>query len=114
VEVYGLAQCSSCRKALAWLEERGARARFHDLRGEPLDSAGVERLAQQAGGVDALFSRRALQYRARGLHLRPPAEAEMLRLMAEEPTFITRPVVVRNGRAVAGFAPRRLEALLAE
>ncbi len=36
----------------------------------------------------------------------------MLQLMAEEYTFVTRPVVVADGGAVAGFAPKRLDALL--
>jgi arsenate reductase len=114
LQVYGLAQCSTCRRALAWLAERGAAVIFRDLRAQPLSPAEVETLAGQAGGAATLFSRRALQYRARGLHLRPLGEAEMLGLMSEEPTFITRPLVVRGGRAVAGFAPARLAALLAE
>ena len=36
----------------------------------------------------------------------------MLRLMEEENTFITRPVVVTGDRAAAGFSAKRLEALV--
>jgi arsenate reductase (glutaredoxin) len=83
------------------------------VKAEPLSRAEVEELARRVGGADALFSRRALKYRAMGLHERELSGDDLLRLMTEEYTFITRPVVVRGDRAVAGFALRKLEALLA-
>lgn len=111
--VYGLPHCSTCQKAVAYLEGKGARVeRFHDLKAQPLSAAEVRELASRVGGVEKLFSRRALKYRALGLHERELSEEEMLRLMAEEYTFVTRPVVVAEGAAVAGFAPRRLDELL--
>jgi arsenate reductase (glutaredoxin) len=114
VDVYWLPHCSTCRKAVGWLEERGVPVRsFRDLKAEPLSRAEVEALAERAGGAGALFSRRAMKYRAMGLHERTLTDDDLLRLMAEEYTFVTRPVVVRGDRAVAGFAPRRLEALVA-
>jgi arsenate reductase (glutaredoxin) len=114
VEVYGLPHCSTCQKALALLAERGVAVRsFRDLKAEPLSRAEVERLAERVGGADALFSRRALKYRLMGLHERVLGDDDLLRLMTEEYTFITRPVIVRGARATAGMAPRRIEALLA-
>jgi arsenate reductase len=113
VTVYGLPHCSTCQKAVAYLEGKGVRVeRFHDLKADPLPEAEVRRLAERVGGVEKLFSRRARKYRALGLHERELSEEEMLRLMAEEYTFITRPVVVADGGAVAGFAPRRLDELV--
>lgn len=115
VRVYGLPHCSTCRKALDYLAERTVEVeQFRDIKANPLDAAEVRALADAVGGVDALFSRRARKFRALGLHERKLSEAEMLQHMAGEYTFVTRPVVVCGGRAVAGFAPRRLGALLAE
>lgn len=113
VTVYGLPHCSTCRKAVEHLESRGARvARYHDLKTEPLSGETVRELAERVGGVEKLFSKRARKYRALGLHERELPEEEMLRLMEEEYTFVTRPVVVAGDRAVAGFAPRRLDELV--
>lgn len=114
VTVYGLPHCSTCQKAVAYLEEKGVQVdRYHDLKTEPLTAEQVRDLADRVGGAEKLFSRRARKYRAMGLHEREVTEAEMLRLMEEEYTFVTRPVVVAEGGAVAGFAPRRLDELVA-
>lgn len=110
VTVYGLPYCTTCQKAVAYLEGKGvAIDRFHDVKTEPLSEEEIRGLAERVGGADRLFSKRARKYRAMGLHERDLSEDEMLRLMAEEYTFITRPVVVAEHGAVAGFAPRRLD-----
>jgi arsenate reductase (glutaredoxin) len=113
VDVYWLPYCSTCQKAAAYLEERGVPVRaFRDLKSEPLSRAEVEALAKKAGGAEALFSKRAMKYRKMGLHEQELSDDDLLRLMAEEYTFVTRPVVVRGDRAVAGFAKKRLDALI--
>ncbi len=86
---------------------------FRDLKAQPLEEAEVRDLARKVGGVEALFSKRAMKYRAMGLHERELSEDEMARLMAEEYTFVTRPVIVRGDRATAGFSAKRIDALLA-
>jgi arsenate reductase len=111
VEVYWLPHCSTCRTVVARLEARGVSIRsFRNLKTEPLSEAEVRALAEQAGGAARLFSRRALQYRQRGLHQQQLAEDDLVRLMAEEYTFITRPVIVSGGRATAGSAGAAIEA----
>ena len=37
---------------------------------------------------------------------------DLLRLMAEEYTFVTRPVIVRGDRATAGFSTKRVDELV--
>jgi arsenate reductase (glutaredoxin) len=113
VRVYGLPHCSTCQKALAFLVERGVPVEsFRDVKAEPLSRAEVEELARMVGGAEALFSKRAMKYRAMGLHEQTLSEDDLLRLMAEEYTFVTRPVIVRVDRATAGFSQKRIEALL--
>jgi arsenate reductase len=104
VEVYGLPHCSTCQRALQYLAERGVLiSSFRDLKVEPLQRAEVEELARKVGGPEKLFSRRAIKYRQMGLHERPLTEDDLLRLMTEEYTFVTRPVIVGRDRATAGF-----------
>jgi len=114
VEMYGLPHCSTCRRAREYLAARGVEVReFHDLKAHPLTRADVEALARKVGGPGTLFSRRALKYREMKLHEQALADDDLLRLMAEEYTFITRPVIVRGERATAGFSARRIDDLLA-
>jgi arsenate reductase len=113
VEVYGLPHCSTCQRALQHLRERGVAVQgFRDLKARPLSRAEVEELARKAGGAERLFSRRAMKYRQMGLHERQLAEDDLLRLMAEEYTFVTRPVIVRGDQATAGFSAKRVDELV--
>jgi arsenate reductase (glutaredoxin) len=95
------------------LEEKGVSVRsFRNLKEEPLSVDEVRDLAAKVGGVEKLFSKRAMKYRAMGLHEREVSEDEMVKLMSEEYTFVTRPVIVRGGRATAGFSAKRVDELV--
>ncbi|MBI3015063.1 MAG: hypothetical protein HYY65_08415 [Candidatus Tectomicrobia bacterium] len=85
---------------------------FRDLKSEPLSAKEVESLAKKVGGAGGLFSRRAIKYRTMGLAGKELSAREMIRLMAQEYTFISRPVVVRGEKATAGFSKGRYEELL--
>lgn len=74
----------------------------------------VGKLAQLFGGAENLFSKRANKYRELGLHEREVSETEMLDLMTSEYTFIKRPVLLMNGKAIAGFSEKSYEKFLNE
>ena len=113
VEVYWLPYCTTCQKAVAHLRAKGVEIRsFRDVKAAPLTPDELRGLAAKVGGVEALFSRRAMKYRQMGLHEREVSEDEMVKLMSEEYTFITRPVIVRGDRATAGFSQKRVDALI--
>lgn len=114
VDVYWLPYCTTCQKAVACLGERAIPVRaYRNLKEEPLSEDEVRELAAKVGGVDTLFSKRAMKYRAMGLHEREVSDDEMVRLMTEEYTFVTRPVIVRGGKATAGFSAKKIDALAA-
>jgi arsenate reductase (glutaredoxin) len=115
VEVFGLPYCTTCQKAVKHLEEKGVSVRsFRNLKEEPLSVDEVRDLAAKVGSVEKLFSKRAMKYRSMGLHEREVSEDEMVKLMSEEYTFVTRPVIVRGDRATAGFSAKRVDELIAE
>lgn len=115
VTVYGLPHCSTCVKALDYLRGKGvAIDSFRDLKTQPLERAEVEALARKVGGAETLFSRRALKYRKMGLHEQHLSDDDLLRLMTEEYTFVTRPVIVHGDQATAGFSVKRVDALIHE
>jgi hypothetical protein len=55
-----------------------------------------------------------MKYRQMGLHERHLMDEVLLRLMNEEYTFVTRPVVVRGDHATAGSSTKRIDELIAE
>ena len=98
---------------MKYLEEKGVPVRsFRNLKEEPLSVDEVRDLAAKAGGAEALFSRRAMKYRSMGLHERQLSHDDLLRLMSEEYTFVTRPVIVNGDRATAGFSAKRVDELV--
>lgn len=113
ITLYWLPHCTTCQKAAQYLEKKGAAiAKFRDIKSDPLSHKEVQRLAELVGGVSELFSRRARKYRTMKLNERELSTAEMIQLMTEEYTFIKRPVLASDGRAVAGFTPKSFDRFL--
>lgn len=67
-----------------------------------LSAAALEELIGGRDYKQFLNSRNAL-YREMGMKTNPPPRAEALRLMAENPNLIKRPIAVAEGRIVLGF-----------
>jgi arsenate reductase len=104
VTFYWLPACSTCKKAKSFIERHGIRDfELRDIKENPLSREDVEKLAKLVGGAGELFSRRAVKYREMKLNERELSKTEMLDLMAEEYTFLKRPVLVFKGKAIAGF-----------
>jgi len=113
ITFYWLPDCSTCQKAKRFLERHSvAITRFRDIKEEPLSRAEIENLAQMLGGAEELFSRRAVKYREMKLSERELTKQEMLDLMTEEYTFLKRPILVIDGKAIAGFFEKTFESFL--
>jgi arsenate reductase len=115
LKLYWLPNCSTCQKADAYLKNNEQQVvEYRDVKAQPLSESEIKSLAKLVGVVDSLFSRRARKYRELGLHERELSEDELLDLMASEYTFIKRPVLVEDGRAIAGFTSRSYDQFIGE
>ena len=101
--VYGLKNCDTCRKARKWLDSEGISHQFLDVRADGISAEDVARWAA-AVGWETLLNRRGTTWR--GL---PDSdkdgvdEASAIRLMAEQPALVKRPVFERDGQVIVGF-----------
>lgn len=113
---YWLPHCSTCQKAEAFLTAQGVKIKTTvDVKTQTVSKATVEKLASALGGAEALFSKRALKYRALGLHEKTLTEAEMIDWMVKEYTFIKRPVLVAtDGKVISGFSEKQYSDWLAD
>ncbi len=101
---YGLPNCTTCQKALRRLDyHRVDTVKKRNIKEEPLSRDEIEKLAKMLGGAENLFSRRSVKYRELGLKDKNLTETELLDLMAEEYTFLKRPILVVGKTAIAGF-----------
>ncbi|MBY0451314.1 MAG: arsenate reductase family protein [Cyanobacteria bacterium] len=112
--LFWLPYCSTCIKAQQFLLDRGVKIqKTVDIKAEPLSKEQIKELTTLIGSVEALFSKRAMKYRALGLDKKQLTDAEMLDYMHQEYTFIKRPVLVTNtGKILAGFSAKQYALLI--
>lgn len=112
IELYGIPNCDTVKKARGWLEQRGLTYAFHDYKKEGADPAKLAAWSD-AVGWEALLNRRGTTFR--GLAEADKAgidRAKALRLMQAQPSLIKRPVVEHPGGVLAGFVPAEWAAAL--
>lgn len=109
VKLYGLTKCSTCLKALAWLEQQGVAHTFQDYRDEPVAPSVLKEWAQALGGWEKLVNRASMTWRNLDQGLKNPAsDQEWLALIAQYPALVRRPVTVYGDQTVSvGFNEKR-------
>lgn len=112
MKLYGIANCTTVKKARAWLAGRALEVAFHDFRKQGVDAAWLRKAAVQTGW-QALLNTRGTTWRKL-----PDAEkaavtdeASAIALMISQPSVIKRPVLVRGGRYHPGFAKDHYQAI---
>jgi Spx/MgsR family transcriptional regulator len=109
VQLYGLKNCSTCVKAMRWLEGRRIAFSFTDYRDKPLAPALLQTWAEELGGWEKLVNRASMTWRNLPQERKAPASGEeWLALIAEYPTLVKRPLAVdSDGRASVGFSEKK-------
>jgi arsenate reductase (glutaredoxin) len=102
--------CTTCRKARAYMENRGFDLRFRNLDKDRLSADELETLIGDRDHRDFLNTRNEL-YRQKNMKENPPTRADAIRMMLGEPNLIRRPVIVAGGRVVLGFDQEKIDRL---
>lgn len=107
-------KCSTCKKAQAFLEEKGASYTVRDIK---LDNPTVQELAawQEQSGLPLkkFFNTSGMQYRALGLSakLDGMTREEQLALLASDGMLVKRPLLIAQDRVLVGFKQAEWQAL---
>lgn len=91
--------------------EHGAELNSRDLDKERLSEAELDKLIAARDYKQFLNPRNEL-YRTKNMKENPPIRAEAIKLMAEVPNLIRRPVVIRGDQVVLGFDEESFKKLL--
>lgn len=103
LDVYGIRNCDTVKKALAWLDGNKVEYRFHDFKKEVLAAATLDKWLK-AVGWESLLNRKGTTWRALPEKVRTDIDAKSARaLMLENPSIIRRPVIVRGAEVSCGF-----------
>ncbi|WP_375205397.1 Spx/MgsR family RNA polymerase-binding regulatory protein [Hyphococcus sp.] len=96
MNLYGLKNCDTCRKAKKALDGAHVRYAFHDVREEPPTKMQIGRWAK-AAGWEKLLNKSSTTWRGLSdAEKDGVTEKKALALMAAHPTLIKRPVI-ENG-----------------
>jgi arsenate reductase (glutaredoxin) len=102
--------CTTCRKARAFMEHRGIPLDFRDLGKDRLTVDELETLIGERDYKEFLNTRNEL-YRQKNMKENPPSRSEAIRMMAAEPNLIRRPVLIAGGRIIIGFDEKGMASL---
>ncbi|MCF6195427.1 MAG: arsenate reductase [Emcibacter sp.] len=113
ITVYGIKNCDTVRKALKWLDARGAAHQFHDFRKDGLARDQLESWVAELGS-DILLNRRGTTWRKLpDDQKKNPDEAAILDLLLTHPAMIKRPVFDFGSFRRVGFSKKDQEEIVA-
>ena len=100
-KIYFLKSCSTNQRILKQLN-LGEDVVLQNIKEENIDEETLDRLKEKVGTYEALFSKKALKYRALGLNEIKLTETDFKRYMLEEYTFLKRPFIINNEEVFIG------------
>ena len=105
VDLYGIPNCDTMKKARTWLDSHGIEYRFHDYKVEGAPKAKLAAWSKVVGW-EALLNRAGTTFRKLPEDRRQNLDAaKAIALMLDQPSMIKRPVLVIDKRIVVGFKP---------
>ena len=99
-------KCTTCQKAVKWLEERGVSYTYRDIKEQNPTYEELKAWYERSGlPLKRFFNTSGLQYKALGLKDKLPAmsEEEQLRLLSTDGMLVKRPLLVDERGVCPGF-----------
>ncbi|MGE5028161.1 MAG: arsenate reductase, partial [Betaproteobacteria bacterium] len=103
MQLYGISNCGTVRKARAWLTENGVDMPFHDFKKLGVEEGRLKSWSKLVGW-EQMLNRRGTTWRQIPDEARAAVcdEASAVRLMLEKPSVIKRPVLEMDGKIILG------------
>ena len=105
-KVHCYSKCTTCKKALAWLEEQGIAYDLRDIKGENPSAEELELWWKMSGlPLKKFFNTSGLQYKALNLKDKLPdmSDEEQIALLASDGMLVKRPLLVADDYVLTGF-----------
>ncbi|WP_022949260.1 ArsC family reductase [Methylohalobius crimeensis] len=111
IELYGIPNCNTVKKARQWLEEHAIEYRFHNFKREGVDPDRLDRWLDRLGW-ETLVNRRGTTWRRLPEEARTDLNRDKAReLLLAHASLVKRPVLEAGEALWVGFDPDRYEAL---
>lgn len=114
-KVYCYSKCSTCKKALKWLDDNKIVYQLIDIKEDHPDEKTLRQLHKKSGlPLRRFFNTSGQLYREMELSKRLPdmSEDEMYKLLASDGMLVKRPLLVAGNAVLAGFKEADWKAVL--
>lgn len=105
-KVYCYSKCTTCKKALKWLDDNKIEYKLLDIKEENPDEKTLRRLHKKSGlPLKKFFNTSGMIYREMGLSKKLPdmSEDEMFALLASDGMIVKRPILITDEKVLTGF-----------
>lgn len=107
IKVFGIKNCDTMKKAFTWLDTQGIDFEFIDYKKAGIAENHLPEWVWQAGW-EALLNTRGLTWRKLPEEDRADMDkTKAIKLMAQHPTLIKRPVLDTGTTLIVGFDPEK-------
>ena len=106
VKVYCYSRCTTCKRALKWLNDKGVEYELTDIKEGHPDKEELRKYYSMSGlPLKRFFNTSGLTYREMGLSKKLPdmSEEDQLALLATDGMLVKRPLVVGDDFVLTGF-----------
>ena len=115
IKVYCYSKCSTCKKALKWLDDRGVAYEKIDLKeNNPGEEELREYHAKSGLPLKRFFNTSGMIYRDMELSKKLPAmsDDEQFALLASDGMLVKRPLLVKDDTVLTGFRENEWEEII--
>lgn len=106
IKVYCYAKCTTCKKALKWLDDNKVEYQLLDIKEEHPDEKTLRQLHKKSGlALRKFFNTSGMLYRELDLAKKLPemSEDEMFKLLASDGMLVKRPLLIAGDTVLTGF-----------
>lgn len=106
IKVYCYSRCSTCKKALKWLDDNNVEHEVIDIKTDNPDEEALRKYHAMSGlPLKRFFNTSGMQYRDLELAKKLPemSEDEQFALLATDGMLVKRPLLIGDGFVLTGF-----------
>ena len=106
IQVYCYSRCTTCKKALKWLDDNKIQYELIDVKENHPDEKTLRSLHKKSGlPLRRFFNTSGLIYREMELSKKLPgmSEDDMFKLLASDGMIVKRPLLVSDDKVLVGF-----------
>jgi arsenate reductase (glutaredoxin) len=111
-KAYCVSTCTTCQRIMKDSDLVKKGYKYQNIKEDKITPQQLDEMKDLIGSYEALFSRRALKYKAMGLKDKKLTEKDYRDLILQEYTFLKRPVIISGKKIYSGSEKKTVAEVL--